>query len=140
MFNRFVSQVLRPKGRPLLRHSSKLELLSSFLSQSRHPLRCLSSAEPASKTEPLISNTFRTNESDPRNHSASHLGMFYTIPSEMANKLFVLGGFDKEQQAAIKTFKETAIMVRRPALEVFDYLNKADYSRPVNRYVLCNIC
>lgn len=80
---------------------------------------------------------FRTSESDPTRHGDLHHGLFYTIPSEIASRLFVLGGFEKEQQLMMKTFRETSIMVRRPALEIIDLLNKTDFDKPPNRFVLC---
>lgn len=82
---------------------------------------------------------FRTDEADPAKHSDIHHGLFYTIPSDTASLLFVLGGFDKEQQLMLKTFRETSIMVRKPALEIINYLNKTDFSKPPNRYVLCKL-
>ncbi|CAG2104704.1 unnamed protein product [Medioppia subpectinata] len=97
--------------------------------------RCLSST-PSAVTSHTVVDTFRTNQSDPRLHSTQHLAMYYTIPADIATKLFVLGGFSGQQQRAFKTFRETTLMVRRPALEVMDYLRRAHYNRPVNRYVL----
>ena len=82
---------------------------------------------------------FRTDESDPAKHGDIHDGLFYTIPHEIASRLFVLGGFDKEQQLTMKTFRETSIMVRKPALEILSYLKKTDFSKPPNRYVLCKL-
>ena len=80
---------------------------------------------------------FRTDEAEPAKHNDVHHGLFYTIPSDTASLLFVLGGFDKEQQLMLKTFRETSIMVRKPALEIINYLNKTDFNKPPNRYVLC---
>lgn len=87
----------------------------------------------------LMPSIFRTDEADPAKHSDIHHGLFYTIPSDTASLLFVLGGFDKEQQLMLKTFRETSLMVRKPALEIINYLNKTDFSRPPNRYVLCKL-
>lgn len=84
-------------------------------------------------------DTCRTTESDPAKHGPLHHGLFYTIPSEAANRLFVLGGLDKQQTSLIKTFQEHAIMVRKPALEIISLLEKTDFSRPPNRYVLCKL-
>ncbi|XP_017494067.1 PREDICTED: 28S ribosomal protein S29, mitochondrial-like [Rhagoletis zephyria] len=79
---------------------------------------------------------FRTDEAEPAKHNDVHHGLFYTIPNDTASLLFVLGGFDKEQQLMLKTFRETSIMVRKPALEIINYLNKTDFNKPPNRYVL----
>lgn len=82
---------------------------------------------------------FRTEESNPVKHGKIHDGLYYKIPSDVASRLFVLGGFDKEQQLMLKAFQETAIMIRNPALEIISYLNKTDFSKPPNRFVLCKL-
>ncbi|XP_054160865.1 28S ribosomal protein S29, mitochondrial-like [Oppia nitens] len=127
MINRVVTNVCHSMTF-IARHHS----LSLCFPKHRPFVRCLSTAcEPRH----MITDTFRTQESHPSQHSSQHLAMFYTIPPELANRLFILGGWDRQQQNAFKTFNETSIMVRSPALEVFEYLKRADYSRPVNRYV-----
>ena len=140
MFKRIINKALiSAKSRQNLQYLTKYQLLSLFLNQNRfttHPKRCFSSESSAQEVNKIV-DTFRTSEFSPSKQSEQQLGMYYTIPPETANKLFILGGFDKEVQQNFKIFKETAIMVRSPALEVFDYLKRADYSRPVNRYVLC---
>jgi hypothetical protein len=128
MLNRILNNL---NGSKYLSHS----LLSLFLKQDLNQLKRLSTIRTESKSE--IVDTFRTHETNPSEHSTQHLSMYYTMPSEVVNKLFVLGGFDKEQQITFKTFNETSIMIRNPALEVIQYLKKADYSRLINRYVLC---
>lgn len=85
----------------------------------------------------LSSAFFRTDTSNPAEHNDLHHGLFYRIPNDIANRLFLLGGFDKCQQETIKIFQETAIMIRKPALEVIDYLRRTDFNRPPNSYVLC---
>ncbi|KAH7644315.1 28s ribosomal protein s29 [Dermatophagoides farinae] len=84
----------------------------------------------------LSSAFFRTDTSNPAEHNDLHHGLFYRIPNDIANRLFLLGGFDKCQQETIKIFQETAIMIRKPALEVIDYLRRTDFNRPPNSYVL----
>lgn len=79
---------------------------------------------------------FRTEESDPTKHRDIHEGLFYTIPSEISNRLFLLGGLDKEQQLMMKTFRETSIMIRKPALEIINRLNTTDFTKPPNKFVL----
>lgn len=80
---------------------------------------------------------FRTDLSNPAEHNDLHHGLFYRIPNDIANRLFLLGGFDKLQQETLKVFQETAIMIRKPALEVIDYLRRTDFTKPPNSYVLC---
>ncbi len=128
MLNRILNNLNRSQ---YLSHS----LLSLFLKQDLNQMSRLSTIRSESKRE--IVDTFRTNETNPSQHSTQHLSMYYTMPSEVVNKLFVLGGWHKEQQITFKTFNETSIMIRSPALEVIQYLKKADYSRFINRYVLC---
>ncbi|OTF83788.1 hypothetical protein BLA29_001834 [Euroglyphus maynei] len=78
---------------------------------------------------------FRTDVSNPAEHNDLHHGLFYRIPNDIANRLFLLGGFDKNQQEMLKVFQETAIMIRKPALEVIDYLRRTDFSKPPNSYM-----
>ncbi|XP_071447228.1 small ribosomal subunit protein mS29 [Hetaerina americana] len=82
------------------------------------------------------SRVFRTNESNPVNHGESHLGLFYTVPQDVKQLLFQHGGLPKSFEKQVKTFQETCIMVRSPALEIMEYMKAADYSGPAIRYVL----
>lgn len=104
-------------------------------------LRYISSnaTRSSNQTLPQEITSFRSSESDPRRHNINHVGLFYTIPKEVMNKLFILGGFDKSQQDIMKALNETSIMIREPALEVMRYLDQANYSRPVIRYILCTL-
>lgn len=86
-------------------------------------------------TSPLSS--FRTSETDASKHSLKHEGRIYRIPDDVYEGIFQLGGFRDFHQNMFKLFKERCIMVRRPALEVIDYLKRTDFSRPVNRYIFC---
>lgn len=79
---------------------------------------------------------FRTNESTTSKHSAQQCGRFYRIPLEEKKQLFTHGGLPKSFEKQTKTFGETCIMVREPAIEIMDYIKSSDLSRPVNRYVL----
>lgn len=83
---------------------------------------------------------FRCEEADPTKHNELHEGLFYVVPKEEATKLYSLGGWDKEQHLMFKTFREEAIMIRKPSMEIINYLNKTDFQRPPNRYVLCKYC
>jgi small subunit ribosomal protein S29 len=94
----------------------------------------LSSAE--SVTDSKLSS-FRTSESNPVNHGLQHEGRLYKMSDDDYEGVFKLGGFWAYQTDLFKLFNERCIMVRRPALEVIDYLKKTDFSLPVNRYVLC---
>ncbi|KAI2797757.1 28S ribosomal protein S29, mitochondrial [Blomia tropicalis] len=98
-------------------------------------IKCVSNRH-LSQSQSTREKLFRTDESDPTKHNDIHHGLFYRIPNEIASRLFILGGFDKEQQLMLKTFRETSIMVRKPALEIINYLRMTDFSRPPNRFVL----
>ena len=81
--------------------------------------------------------TYRTNESDPSRHGADHLGQFYTMPQEVYDRIFKVSQTNHVHEKQIDYFKELAVMVRSPALEIINYLKTADYKRPVNRYIMC---
>ncbi|XP_070495607.1 small ribosomal subunit protein mS29 [Chironomus tepperi] len=79
---------------------------------------------------------FRTKENDPVNHSKQHIGKFYKIDDGLKKKLFGQGGLPKKYEKQIKTFNEACLMVRPQAVEVMDYINRTDFSKPVVRYLL----
>lgn len=55
---------------------------------------------------------------------------------ELCKQLFGHGGFPKSFMQQTKTFTETAIMVRQPALDVMNCIRASDMDKPVIRYVL----
>ncbi|XP_059615193.1 small ribosomal subunit protein mS29 [Phlebotomus argentipes] len=79
---------------------------------------------------------FRTSEVQPSRQSALQEGKFYTITPEVRKRLFTFGGLTKTYEKQMKTFAETTLMVRQPALEIMDYIKRTNFSKPVNRYVL----
>ncbi|GAB0099363.1 mitochondrial ribosomal protein S29 [Sergentomyia squamirostris] len=79
---------------------------------------------------------FRTNETSPSQHSLIHEGKFYQINPQIKKQLFTHGGFPKSYEKQMKTFAETTLMVRKPALEVMDYIKQINFNKPVIRYVL----
>lgn len=85
--------------------------------------------------EPI--QTFRTIESDPAKHNRDHLNRFYTVPVNVKNRIFPFTGVPRRFNDHCKTFTETCILVREPAIELISYLQQTDYTRPVNRYVIC---
>src|SRR6266487_387908 len=90
----------------------------------------MSTAANAQPNEKLV-KSFKTSESDPTNHGRQHDAQFYAIPSKIHEKLFALGGWTPDKQIAVNTFREAAIMIRQPTLEIIDYLRKTDFSRPI---------
>lgn len=87
--------------------------------------------------EPI--QTFRTIESDPGKHGRKHLNRFYTVPPAVVKTVFQHGGLPLKFKEQTTSFLETCLLVREPALDVIACLKATDYSRPVNRYVLCEI-
>ncbi|XP_029927799.1 small ribosomal subunit protein mS29 [Myripristis murdjan] len=111
-----------------LRHTAVLvrPLHSSACGQQQEAL----AAEPVS--EPL--SVFRTQESDPACQSEKHAGQYYTLPPEHVRTLFP-HGLPPRYQLQVKTFNESCVMVRKPALEVISHLKKTDDSKPALRYL-----
>lgn len=79
---------------------------------------------------------FRTMEKDPSNHTPAHIGKFYEIDPEIKEKLFKTGGITKSYEKQIKSFNESCLMIRNPAVEIINYIKNTDFSMPVNRYLL----
>jgi len=95
--------------------------------------RCFSVANTAENT-PI--STFVTTEANPINHDVQHEGRFYTISEPMKKQLFSYGGLPKSLTTMTETLKELSIMVRKPSLEIINYLKVANYDEPAVRYVL----
>ncbi|KAI5631324.1 mitochondrial ribosomal death-associated protein 3 domain-containing protein [Phthorimaea operculella] len=79
---------------------------------------------------------FRTSEASPSQHDANQVGLFYTMKPEVCKQLFAHGGLPKSFMKQTKTFTETAVMVREPALDVLDCIKATDFEKPVVRYLL----
>jgi small subunit ribosomal protein S29 len=88
-------------------------------------------AEPIAKFE-----EFRTSENNPSNHTSEHLAKFYEIDSETKKKIFRYGGLTKSYDKQIKSFGESCVMVRKPAVDIINCIKNTDFSKPVVRYVL----
>lgn len=88
-------------------------------------------AEPKLKLE-----EFRTTENDPTNHDSQHIGKFYRISDETKGKVFKHGGLPQFFEKQVKTFGETCLMIRKPAVDIINYIRNTDFTKPVNRYVL----
>ncbi|XP_013773297.1 28S ribosomal protein S29, mitochondrial-like isoform X1 [Limulus polyphemus] len=106
-----------------------LQKLSANLSGIRY-----SSTEAVPSATPFAH--FRTLESDPVNHTNNHEAQFYTMTPSVHKTLFQLGGISKSFEIQCKTFQEVCLMVRKPALEVMEYLKQANYDHPTIRYIL----
>lgn len=80
-------------------------------------------------------DNFRTLESNPTNHTEAHLARFYTVDPSLRKTTFHRTTMPKKFFEDAKTFTEMSLMVREPAVEVIGYLNKTDYTKPINRFV-----
>ncbi|XKL64115.1 hypothetical protein PGB90_004201 [Kerria lacca] len=78
----------------------------------------------------------RISETNPIQHSLSDIGKFYTISEEHKKKYFQLNGFPKDFSEQTTIFNENAIMIRKPALEIIEYLKNADYTKLPIKYVI----
>lgn len=78
----------------------------------------------------------RVTESNPAFHSIADVGKFYTMPDAVKMQYFQLGGFSQIFEEQVNIFNERCIMIRRPALEVIDYLKNANYKKLPVKYVL----
>ncbi|XP_066539643.1 28S ribosomal protein S29, mitochondrial [Hoplias malabaricus] len=88
-------------------------------------------------TDPYVPSqfsVFRTSENDPMCHTELHTGQYYTISAAQTHTLFP-HGLPPRLQMQIKTFNETCVMVRQPAVELISYLKKVDYNKPPLRYL-----
>lgn len=70
-------------------------------------------------------------------HIYNDVGKFYTLPPPDIKHYFQLGGIPKQFSELSQAFNETCIMVRKPFLEVRDYLAQANYSNLPMKFVLC---
>lgn len=87
-------------------------------------------AEPSTKF-----TDFRTNETNPSKHTENHLGRYYNVDPELRKTLFHRTAIPKRYSDDLKAFTEMSLMIRPSAVEVINYLNNTDYTKPVNRFV-----
>lgn len=78
-----------------------------------------------------------TNETDPRKHTIEHCGLFYRIPDDTYDRIFKLAGFLHHQKQFMSIVKDHSIMIRKPALDIIEYLKRSDWSKPANKFVIC---
>ncbi|XP_045463453.1 28S ribosomal protein S29, mitochondrial [Harmonia axyridis] len=84
-------------------------------------------------------SNFRCLESNPTNHTVENLAQFYSIPNNEVQTLFTHGGLPKLFKEQNKTFNETCIMIRKPAIDIIHSLKNVDYSKPAYRFVLYGV-
>ncbi|KAJ8919941.1 hypothetical protein NQ315_006470 [Exocentrus adspersus] len=104
--------------------------------QLNKPQVCFTATAQTLPNTPERLRSFRTSESDPLKHSTDHLGRFYTVDESDKKTVFLHGGLPKSFEIQAKTFNETCLMVRRPALDVINCLRSIDYTKPAVRFVV----
>ena len=92
----------------------------------------------------LEENYYRTSQTDPTKHNINHLGRIYTVDPEIP-KLFGKEINPKENYNANNFFgprqwvdrcaamRETAIMVREPAVQILNCIHSYDLANPALR-------
>lgn len=82
-----------------------------------------------------IRTTFRTPETDPLKHDIQQEGLYYTVPEKIYENYVQPGALPGYRRLA-KTFQESTIMVRKPALELFDVIDNMNLNHPPLRILL----
>lgn len=83
-----------------------------------------------------LKTIFKTHVQDPMKHTVLHEGLFYTVPENHASQILGVKALGTNFKKQCDVFQETCIMVRKPALEVLDYIKNANYDHPVLRIIL----
>lgn len=66
-----------------------------------------------------------TSEHNPSNHTTDHLGLWYTIPAEEFKALYsAVASVPLSYKQLTNTFKESSLMIRRPAVSVISYIKQ----------------
>ncbi|XP_052791440.1 28S ribosomal protein S29, mitochondrial-like [Mya arenaria] len=84
--------------------------------------------------ETSVNLNIRTQSNDPAKHTSDDEGLFYTVPKEEYEK-YVQDGQWHTFHRQVKTFQECAIMVRRPALDLFRMVDSLNLSLPPARFL-----
>lgn len=87
-----------------------------------------------------LPKTYKCDSSNPGDHGLKDEGLFYTVPDDIHKLICPENGsrkaLRKTFQRECNAFKETNIMIRRPALEIINCMKNADYDNPVIRYLI----
>lgn len=77
---------------------------------------------------------FRVAES-PDGHDTNCLNRIYTVPPDITTLLGENVPNELKLQATV--FREFGILIRKPGIEIMSYLEQADYTKSINKYILC---
>lgn len=81
------------------------------------------------------SEVSKTPEADPIKHSLADEGLYYTVPQKTFDT-YIKPGAHVGYQRLMKTFGENTIMVRKPALEIFEIMDNINFNHPPLRILL----
>lgn len=73
----------------------------------------------------------------PSRYDALTEGTFFQMPKSLFERLYGLYGFEPLQKELFEVLDDTSMMVREPYFQLVDYINRTDFTKPVNRYILC---
>lgn len=110
-----------------------LRIFRNICTPQHLSIRTLASVEPLAAAPKIA---VRASDDNPLNHTKNDIAKIYNIPDELVKKLFSFKGLPTDFTKYAKTFAEHNVLIRSPAIELIDYMKKADYNRPVIRYML----
>ncbi|CAH0753897.1 unnamed protein product [Bemisia tabaci] len=103
---------------------------------SKCVVRNFSAVEPVVNLNERKVFAKRAETNDPATHSENDIGKFYTVSIEDNKKLFSFYEFPAQFERNIKTFNESAFMIREPALEIINSLKTLDPTKPILKFVI----
>lgn len=65
------------------------------------------------------------------------IGTFEPIKKDVYERLFSVNGFEPKAVELFEVLDDKSIMVRLPFIQILEYIEKTNFDRPINRYLLC---
>lgn len=128
-------KVLPRLERELLKHWYK-----PYLAISKYQVSSQAATVQKCSSDLRLPEQIRSSHDEPSEQDISDIGRFYTIPpadfSRLSPKPGPGNGFSWRFLEDTKAFNECSIMIRRPALEIINYLKHSDFTKPVQRYLV----
>lgn len=122
---RTVATALKPLA--TIRSTDKLSSINFHRSQS----------DAASNETSNVLSSFKCAVNNPLEHDIHHTGKFYTLENSDVNEIDPFQEcLGKEFYAESKAFLETNLMIRKPAVEIINYLKEIDLTKPAYRFIL----
>ncbi|KAK2705044.1 hypothetical protein QYM36_017175 [Artemia franciscana] len=69
-------------------------------------------------------------------HTKEHESQFYNVPDQTFKKIFQFGGVPDQYLEQMRLFREQAILIRQPALELMGLLERTNFQNPTIRYLI----